>query len=83
MLHAAVKKPLRDYINKRQAMVAEWVALRPIFEVCAKKTGYEGRGKVSRAMVAIGCYRTTSESHVKIFFGGSVGWEVTGIWKVW
>ena len=38
-------KPLREYINKRQATVAEWVDLRPIFEVCAKDTRYAGGGK--------------------------------------
>ena len=30
------------YIERRQATVAQWVALRPLFEVCAKDTGYEG-----------------------------------------
>ena len=39
MLQAEGTKPLREYINKRQATVAEWVALRPIFEVCVKETG--------------------------------------------
>ena len=28
-------------IDRRQTPVAEWVALRPIFEACAKETGYE------------------------------------------
>ena len=41
-----VKKPLRDYINKRQATVAEWVDLRPIFEVCVKEIGHEGGGRL-------------------------------------
>ena len=44
MLHAAVTKPIRDYIDKRQVMVAEWVSLRPIFGVFVKKTGYEVGG---------------------------------------
>ena len=38
-------KPLREYIERRQATVAEWVALRPVFEVCAKETGFEGGGR--------------------------------------
>ena len=46
VLQAAGTKSLREYIDKRQATVAEWVALRPIFEVCAKETGYEGGGKL-------------------------------------
>ena len=39
-------QPLQTYIGRRQATVAEWVALRPIFEVCAKETGYEGGGRL-------------------------------------
>ena len=38
-------KRLGEYINKRQETVSEWVDLRPIFEVCAKETGYEGGGR--------------------------------------
>ena len=34
----------RTYIEQRQATVAQWVALRPLFEVCARETGYEGGG---------------------------------------
>ena len=37
----------RIYIEKQQAIVAQWVALRPLFEVCARETGYEG-GRRSR-----------------------------------
>ena len=32
------------YIYMRQETVAEWVAFRPILEVCNKDTGYEGGG---------------------------------------
>ena len=32
------------YIDTQHAIVAQWVALRPIFEVCTGKTGYEGGG---------------------------------------
>ena len=46
MLQAAGTKLLKEYINKRQGTVAEWVALWKIFEVCAKDTGYEGGGKL-------------------------------------
>ena len=44
LIQTAGTKPLWEYINKKQAMVVEWVALRPIFEVCAKEKGYEGGG---------------------------------------
>ena len=46
MLKAEGKKPLRDYINKRQETVAEWVDLRHIFAVYAKETVYEVDGGV-------------------------------------
>ena len=46
VLQAAVTELLREYINKRQETVAEWVALRPIFKVCAKYLGYAGEGKL-------------------------------------
>ena len=39
---ATGKNNLQEYINRRQETVAEWVAMRPIFEVCAKETGFEG-----------------------------------------
>ena len=32
------------YIGILQATVAQWVALRPIFEVCAGENGYDGGG---------------------------------------
>ena len=33
VIQADGKQPLKIYIDKSQATVAEWVALRPIFEV--------------------------------------------------
>ena len=33
------------YIGRRQTTMAEWVALRPLYEVCAKEKGYEGGGR--------------------------------------
>ena len=39
VIQEAGTKPLHEYINKRQAAVADWVDLRPILEVCAKDTG--------------------------------------------
>ena len=32
------------YIEIWKATVAQWVALRPLFEVCARDPGYEGGG---------------------------------------
>ena len=36
---------LGAYIDKRQATVTEWVALRPIIDIYHKETGYEGGGR--------------------------------------
>ena len=41
---AAVTQSERIYIERRQATVAQWVALRPLFEVHARETGYKGGG---------------------------------------
>ena len=46
VLQATGTKPLREYTERRQATVAEWVALRTIFKVCTKETGFEGGGRV-------------------------------------
>ena len=48
-----------------------------------KGDGIQGRGDVARAVVATGGCITTAESHVKIYFGGSVGASKTGIQQVW
>ena len=44
VLQVAVTKQLRGCIYKRQEIVAKWVALRPIFDFCAKWMRYEGGG---------------------------------------
>ena len=44
VLQAEGTKLLREYIDKRKVTVEEWSALRPLFEVCANETGYEGEG---------------------------------------
>ena len=40
VIQEAGTKPLREYINKSQATVVEWVSLQPISKVCARETGY-------------------------------------------
>ena len=37
---------IQTYLDKRQATVAEWVALRNIFDVCTREMGYEVGGKL-------------------------------------
>ena len=44
VLQTAGGKLFQDCINMRQAKVAKWGELQPIFEVCAKETGYKGGG---------------------------------------
>ena len=41
---AAGNQSARIYIEQRQATVAQWVELRPLFEVCTRETGYEVGG---------------------------------------
>ena len=41
---AAVTQLEMTYIGRRQGMAAQWMALRPIFEVYAREKGYEGVG---------------------------------------
>ena len=44
IFQAAVTQPLKTYLDKSQAKVAKWVALRDIFELCMKETGYREGG---------------------------------------
>ena len=46
VLQRAGTQPLRTYLDRRQATVAEWVALRSIFGSCTRETGYEGGGRL-------------------------------------
>ena len=36
VLQGKGEKPLRGYIERRHVMVVEWIALQPVFKVCAK-----------------------------------------------
>ena len=45
VLEKAGTHSLGTYIDRRQAPVAEWCALRPILKVCDRDTGYEGGGR--------------------------------------
>ena len=44
VLQGAGTQLIQNYLERRKATVAEWVALRSIFEVCARETGYGGGG---------------------------------------
>ena len=46
VLHGEWEKPLQNYLDRRQATVAELVTLRPIFKVYANETGYKGGGNL-------------------------------------
>ena len=41
VLQGAGAQPLQTYLDRRQATVEEWVALRRIFDVCSRYMGYE------------------------------------------
>ena len=45
VLTEAETQTLGEYIDKRKATVAEWVALRPILEICDRKMVYGGNGR--------------------------------------
>ena len=46
VLRGAETQLIQTYLDRRQVTVADWVALRPIFGVCARETGYVGGGKL-------------------------------------
>ena len=46
VLQRAGTQPIRTYLDRRQATVAEWVALRHTFNVYARETSYKGGGKL-------------------------------------
>ena len=45
VIQATGTKLLQEYIEGRQAEIAEWVAMQPVFEVCVKETDFEGGGE--------------------------------------
>ena len=62
MLQASGTKPLRKYIDKRQAEVAEWVDLQTIFEVCAKDVEYKGGRKLREPW----CWKAAADQQVEV-----------------
>ena len=44
MLQGDGTQTIRNYVARGQATVAEWVATRPILDVCVQDTGFEGGG---------------------------------------
>ena len=44
LLQGARTQPIQTYLDMRQAIETEWVALHHIFGVCAEDMGYEGGG---------------------------------------
>ena len=68
----------RIYIEQWQTTVAQWVALRPLVEVCVRETGYEGGGR--RSKVCCGTkrrrknnFRPPRKTHGELKGGGAVG----------
>ena len=67
----------------RQTTVAEWVTLRPIFDMCARETGYDAGGVSQGAFLGEGVSEEADEYHGIINFGISKGAVATGIRKAW
>ena len=44
VLQGAETQTLMTYMDRRQATVAEFMAIRPIFDVCERYMGYKGGG---------------------------------------
>ena len=62
VLHEAETQLLQIYLGRIQETVAEWVSQRPIFDVCARDTGYEGGGKIQVKW----WIQATTENQVKV-----------------
>ena len=75
VLQAAGTKSLREYIDKRQATVAEWVALRPISEFCAKETRYVGGGKLREPWWQQEAVEQQLGATLKNIFGAAREWR--------
>ena len=82
VLQAEGTKLLREYIDKRQATVAEWVALRPIFEVCTKETGNGGGGKLRNPWWRQEAAAQQLEARLKNILAAAGGATATGIRQV-
>ena len=62
VLHRTGKQPLQTYLDKRQATVAEWVDLRPIFNVYTRETGYNLGGNMGLPW----WIQAAAEKHLKV-----------------
>ena len=82
MIQSTGTKSLREYSDRRQATVAEWVSLQPMFEVFAKETGFEGGG--GRA-ISGGVRQPRNGSWRPLLrdFGSIEGAVATEIYQLW
>ena len=46
VLKRAGTQSLKTYVDRREATLEDWVALRTIFDVSTQETGYEGGGRL-------------------------------------
>ena len=83
VLQGAGTQPLHTHLYRRQATVVEWVALPPIFKVCARDTGYEGWGKLQEPWWRQATAEKTAEGSVRRYFGGGKELAATGIQQAW
>ena len=66
---------LRTYVDRLQATVAEWVATRPIFDVCERYTGYGGGGRLWLPW----CRQRAAEDQLRVMVEDIL--EVARVWR--
>ena len=67
---AAGTQSARIYVEKWQATMVQWLVLRPLFEVCARETGYKGWGEKEEGVVAPRVNIKTTLGHPGRLAGG-------------
>ena len=74
--------PLQTYVDRIQVTVVEWVSLRPIFDVCVRETGYDGRGTLRGYVAEVCGSGESAEDHGRSDFFIGNGAAATEIWLV-
>ena len=73
MREAAENKSATTFTGRRQGKMEQWVALWPIFEVCARETGYGGEGAGGMRGGSMRLWRHSSGQHWRKYHGDPGG----------
>ena len=65
LLKRAETQLLQTYLERRQATVEEWAAIRDFFDVCVRETGYEVGGNIKVTW----CRQAAAEKQMKVTVG--------------